>query len=111
MKYQLYDLEIVTVGDPVTFNCSHVAGEGMIIEGENIRFKPGTSKFSHYVLATLMPYIAAKQRATNEADWMKFESDIACPDPQCGARFSIRQTKQRDYDYEPRTQEGIMEII
>ena len=101
MKYQLYDLEIVTVGDPSTFNCSHKVGDTLLVQGENLSFKAGTKQFSHYALATLMPYIAAKQRATDESDFMFFEADIACPDPQCGARFRFRRTRRHTYEYTP----------
>jgi uncharacterized repeat protein (TIGR04076 family) len=100
MKYKLFDIEIVTVGDPATFNCSHVVGEGLIAEGENIRFKRGTKRFSHFALASLAPYIAAKQRVGDEADWMYFESEIACPDPQCGARFKFSRLSTRECDYQ-----------
>ncbi len=107
MKYQLFDLEITTVGDPATFNCSHVVGHGLRVQGENIAFLPGTHQFSHYALATLAPYIAAKQRATQGADWMKFESDIACPDPLCGARFRIKQMGKRIYEYQPNAKDKV----
>jgi uncharacterized repeat protein (TIGR04076 family) len=99
MKYLLYDLEITTTGNPETFNCSHKVGDGFIVEGENIRFKPGTKRFSHYVLASLTPYIAAKQRADQKSDWMFFENQIACPDPKCGAIFEFNRLKRRTYSY------------
>lgn len=101
MKYYLYDLEITTAGDPKTFNCSHVVDEGLVIKGENMSFKPGTKQFSHYMLATLVPYIAAKQRADQESDFMYFESDIACPDPMCGAVFRFKRVTKREYEYTP----------
>lgn len=101
MKYKLFDLEIVTIGDPQTFNCSHAVGDGLLVQGENIMFKPETKQFSHYVLASLSPYIAAKQRANQKSDFMFFESDIACPDPRCGAIFRIKRTSKRTYDYNP----------
>lgn len=102
MKYKLYDLEITTVGDPATFNCSHVVGEGLIVEGENVRFKNGTKQFSHYVLASLMPYISAKQRTQDKSDWMFFEDEISCPDPKCGARFVFKKLRRRQLKYSPK---------
>lgn len=99
MKYELYELEITTVGDPATFNCSHVVGEGLVVKGENISFKQGTTQFSHYALASLMPYIAAKQRAQQPSDWMYYETQIACPDPQCGARFEFKRRQKRTHTY------------
>ena len=101
MKYQLYDLEITTTGDPKSFNCSHVVGDGLLVKGENISFMPGTKQFSHYTLATLVPYIAAKQRAEHKSDFMYFESDIACPDPKCRAIFRIKRRNKREYEYSP----------
>lgn len=102
MKYKLYDLEITTVGDPSTYNCSHVHGDQLLVRGENIAFGPNTTQFSHYALATLMPYIAAKQRASDDKDWMAVEADIACPDPLCGARFHFKRLKLTTYEYSPR---------
>ncbi len=101
MNYHLYDLDIVTIGNPKEFNCSHVVGEGLLVSGENISFKPNTKRFSHYVLGALVPFIAAKQRAQQPNDWMYFESVIACPDPLCGAKFNITRTHKRVCDYEP----------
>lgn len=100
MKYYLFDLEIKTIGDPKTFNCSHKVGDSLIVQGESISFKPGTKRFSHYALGSLIPYIAAKQRATQETDWIYFETDIACPDPQCGARFHFKRGTKKEYEYE-----------
>lgn len=99
MQYKLYDLEIETIGDPAQFNCSHKVGDGLLVKGENILFKQGTKQFSHYVLATLMPYIAAKQRVEQQSDWMYYETDIACPDPQCGAKFRFKRTSKTAYNY------------
>jgi uncharacterized repeat protein (TIGR04076 family) len=99
MKYTLFDLDITTIGDPTTFNCSHVVGDGFTVRGENLAFKTGTTQFSHYVLASLAPYLAAKQRTTDKADWMYFEDTISCPDPQCGALFAIKRTAAKTYEY------------
>lgn len=104
MKYQLFDLEIETAGNPKNFNCSHKVGEGLLVRGENIMFKPGTEQFSHYVLASLTPYIAAKQRADDRSDFMFFETDIACPDPKCGAFFRFKRLPRKEYYYVPNTQ-------
>jgi len=100
MQYTLHDLEIEVVGDPKSFNCSHNVGDTLLVKGENLSFKPETKQFSHYALATLMPYIAAKQRAEQESDWMYYETDIACPDQKCGAIFRFKRTGKTVYDYE-----------
>ena len=99
MQYSLYDLEIEVTGDPKSFNCSHKVGDTLLVKGENFSFKTGTKHFSHYALATLIPYIAAKQRAEQNSDWMHYETDIACPDPQCGAIFKFKRMKKVEYSY------------
>jgi uncharacterized repeat protein (TIGR04076 family) len=99
MKYKLFDLKITTIGDKGTFNCSHIVGDGFFVCGEQIQFFEYTKQFSHYALATLLPYLAAKQRADDVNDWMYYESLIACPDPQCGALFSIERTERAEYEY------------
>lgn len=99
MKYMLNDIRVVTVGDPMEFNCAHNPGDGFECRGENLYFNEHTKQFSHFVLATLMPYIAAKQRAGDPNDWMQYEQDIACPDPQCSARFRFSVVERREYEY------------
>jgi uncharacterized repeat protein (TIGR04076 family) len=91
MKYDLYDLEITVVGDEKTFNCSHKAGDTLLVKG--------TEQFSHYALAALTPYIAAKQRAKQKSDWLYYETDIACPDPKCCAVFRFNRIAKTQYIY------------
>jgi hypothetical protein len=45
-----------------------------------------------YPLAALIPLLPAKQRETHPNDWMTTDTDIACPDPLCGAIFRITRT-------------------
>ena len=71
--------------------CSHRAGDSFEVQGENLRFPDGQA-FSMYALAALLPLLPAKQRVTHDNDWMTTDTDIACPDPHCGARFRITRT-------------------
>jgi len=99
MKYTLNNLKVTVAGDPRTFNCSHVVGQGFIVEGENFRLLPNTKYFSHYSFSSVIPFISAKQRVTNVKDWMTYENDIACPDPKCGAVIRIEKTGVQTYEY------------
>lgn len=99
MNYKLNDIRVTVVGKEEHFNCSHRVGDGFDCRGENLYFNKQTDYFSHFALATLMPYIAAKQRVTDPNDWMQFEQDIACPDPQCAARFRFTQIGYSTYEY------------
>ena len=52
-----------------------------------------------YSLAALLPLFAAKQRVLSKNDWMLSDSVIACPDPNCGARFRIIRTQPHVFSH------------
>lgn len=85
--FTLYDLrvEVVAGGEMV---CNHRAGDWFELSGENLSFPPGQT-FPLYPLAALLPLLPAKQRPTDANDWMTTDTDVACPDPNCGAVFRI----------------------
>ena len=93
-EFVLYDLRVEVVAGERPFVCSHHVGDGFAVEGENLVFAEGSS-FSMYALAALLPLLPAKQRPLQEADWMATDAYIACPDPNCGARFKISRTGRR----------------
>ena len=99
MKYTLNNLKITLEGDAKTFNCSHVVGQGFIVEGENFRLLPNTKFFSHYSFASVIPFISPKQRTSDVKDWMTYENNIACPDPKCGAVLHIERINKQIYEY------------
>jgi uncharacterized repeat protein (TIGR04076 family) len=90
-EFTLYDLRVEVVGDPGEMVCSHRPGDHFELSGENLRFPDGQS-FPLYPLAAILPLLPAKQRETAATDWMTTDTEIACPDPNCGARFRIRRT-------------------
>jgi uncharacterized repeat protein (TIGR04076 family) len=92
--FQLYDLRVEVVPSERPMVCGHRAGDWFRVEGENLRFPDGQA-FSMYALAALLPLLPAKQRMTDANDWMTTDSDVACPDPHCGARFRITRTGLR----------------
>lgn len=87
-EFELWDLQVETVGEPDSMVCGHNPGDTFEVKGENLIFSSGQS-FSMYSLAALLPLLPAKQRMTHAHDWMTTDADIACPDPHCGARFRI----------------------
>ena len=94
--FQLYDLRVEVVATERPMVCSHRAGDWFAVEGENLRFPDGQA-FSLYALAALLPLLPAKQRLTAVSDWMTTDTDVACPDPHCGARFRITRTGVRTF--------------
>lgn len=93
-EFTLYDLKVEVVGSEKPFVCSHQEGDYFLVEGENLVF-PKETKFSMYSLAALLPLLPAKQRELDANDWMLSDSEIACPDPNCGARFRITRIGKR----------------
>ena len=92
-EFTLYDLRVEVVATDRPMVCSHRAGDYFLVEGENLIF-PQTHSFSMYALSALLPLLPVKQRPLQQNDWMLSDSLIACPDPNCEARFRITRTKQ-----------------
>ena len=90
-EFELWDLRVEVCGDPQSMVCSHTPGEYFQVSGENLDFSYAPS-FSMYALAAILPLLPAKQRITHPNDWMTTDAEIACPDPNCGARFRITRT-------------------
>lgn len=89
--FELWDLRVEVVQGDRPMVCNHAVGDWFELSGENLRFPPGQT-FPLYPLAALLPILPAKQRDTAPADWMTTDSEVACPDPHCGARFRITRT-------------------
>ena len=94
--FTLYDLRVEVVAGPGPMVCNHQVGDYFELSGENLSFPAGQT-FPLYPLAAILPLLPAKQRETHRNDWMTTDADIACPDPNCGARFRITRTGRRTF--------------
>ena len=94
--FELFDLRVEVVATDRPMVCGHRAGDAFEVRGEDLWFDSGQS-FSMYALAALIPLLPAKQRRTHEHDWMTTDTDVACPDPHCGARFRITRIGRRTF--------------
>lgn len=92
--FELYDLKVEVVAGERPFVCSHHVGDCFYVRGENLEFPRGGA-FSLYALAAILPLLPAKQRPLDRNDWMGTDAEIACPDPNCGARFRITRVGRR----------------
>lgn len=97
-SFQLYNLRVEVVKGRGRFLCSHKVGDYFEVCGENLSFPAGQT-FSLYALSALLPILPAKQRLTDNNDWMTTDTDIACPDPHCGALFRITRTGKRTFKH------------
>ena len=95
-SFELYDLKVEVVATENPMVCSHKEGDAFYVIGEDLVFPEGGS-FSMYALAALLPLLPAKQRELDSNDWMLSDSLIACPDPNCGARFRISRIARREF--------------
>ena len=87
-EFDLWDLRVEVVGNQQNMVCGHRVGDYFEVRGENLTL-PADQSFSIYALAAILPLLPAKQRLTHKNDWMSTDTEIACPDPHCGARFKI----------------------
>jgi len=97
-SFSLYDLRVEVVATEKPMVCNHKAGDFFELSGENLRFPEGQT-FPLYPLAALLPILPAKQRMTDPNDWITTDTDIACPDPHCGALFRITRTGTRTFSH------------
>ena len=97
-EFWLYDLRVEVVAGEQPMVCNHRAGDYFLVQGENIIFGEQGS-FPLYPLAALLPLLPAKQRDTQQHDWMSTDAEVACPDPYCGARFRITRIGKRTYSH------------
>ena len=96
--FELFDLKVEVVGSDKPMVCNHPEGAFFLVEGENLVFSD-TQRFPMYSLAAILPLLPAKQRVTDENDWMTTDAEIACPDPHCGGRFRITRLGKRRFTH------------
>jgi len=100
--FTLYDLRVEVVAGDRPMVCGHRAGDSFGLSGERLSLPRGQS-FSIYALAALLPLLPAKQRTTDPHDWMTTDTEVACPDPNCGARFRITRVRTRRFRHSETT--------
>ena len=106
-SFELYDLRVeVTAPDGGAIYCGATPGDYFELRGEMLHLPPGQG-FSIYSLAALLPLLPAKQRPTHANDWMTSDGDVACPDPNCGARFRITRLGTRTFRHSETTAEKL----
>jgi len=105
-KFTLYDLKVEVTASDRPFVCGHKEGDYFLVVGENLVF-PNNSPFSMYALAALLPLLPAKQRDLDTNDWMLSDTTVACPDPNCGARFKITRIGKRGFSHAECTAEPV----
>jgi uncharacterized repeat protein (TIGR04076 family) len=102
-SFELYDLRVeVTAPEGGAIYCGARPGDYFELRGEMLHLPPGQG-FSIYSLASVLPFLAAKQRPTDRNDWMTTDTDIACPDPHCSTRLRITRLGRRRFSHSETT--------
>ncbi len=96
--FELYDLAVEVVHhDPAKpLICKHELGEVFYVRGSQVEFPPGQG-FGLYALLAVLPFVPAKQRPSQDADWMNTDAVIGCTDPNCGAGFRMTRLEPKTY--------------
>lgn len=101
--FELYDLRVEAIVPPgAKIYCGANEGDYFELKGEMLTLPAGQG-ISIYSLASVLPLLPAKQRATHPNDWMSTDAEIACPDPNCGSRLRIVRTALRKFKHSETT--------
>ena len=81
MKFELYDLRVTVVAIEGRSVCGMQIGDYFeVTESSRLRL-PADRHFCIYALNSVLPFLAAKQRALASGDWLEQDALVACPDP------------------------------
>lgn len=97
-KFILYDLKVEVIKGKKKFVCNHKVGDYFELSGENLSIPAGQT-FTIYALGSLLALLPAKQRMTDPNDFMTTDTDVACPDPNCGAIFRIQRIRKKIFKH------------
>jgi len=97
-SFSLYDLKIEVIHHDKAkpFVCKHTLGDSFMVRGSLIEMPAGQT-FGLYAMLAVLPFVPAKQRPTQETDWMASDAVIGCTDPYCGAGFRISRLESKTY--------------
>ncbi|MCY4524989.1 MAG: TIGR04076 family protein, partial [Anaerolineaceae bacterium] len=81
-EFLLYDLRVTVVEIEGESVCGMQVGDYFeLTESSRLRIPEG-KHFCIYALASVVPFLAAKQRELDENDWLAQDSHVMCPDPE-----------------------------
>ena len=97
-EFQLYDLRVTVVDIEGESVCGMQVGDFFeLTESSRLRIPPG-KHFCIYALATVIPFLAAKQRELDDNDWLARDSHAVCPDPEERVIMRMERRRRRTLD-------------
>ena len=96
---QLWDLRVTVESIEGRSVCGLAVGDYFELTHSSHLTIPAGRHFCVYALASVLPLLAAKQRALEEDDWLEQDSLVCCPDPD--ERLVMRIERRRRISLDP----------
>jgi uncharacterized repeat protein (TIGR04076 family) len=75
--------------------CGMRPGDYFDLVASNELRLPDGKHFCVYALASVLPFLAAKQRQLPAGDWLEADNEVCCPDPEERLVMRIERTGRR----------------
>jgi uncharacterized repeat protein (TIGR04076 family) len=92
---ELYDLRVTVDGIEGRSVCGMRVGDHFDLTNSAHLSLPEGQHFCVYALASVLPFLAAKQRDLAAGDWLAQDSLFACPDPEERLIMRVSRTRRR----------------
>ncbi|MEU3163128.1 TIGR04076 family protein [Streptosporangium sp. NPDC006930] len=92
---ELYDLRVVVDRIEGRSVCGMEVGDCFTLENSAHLRLPDGEHFCVYALASVLPFLAAKQRDLAEGDWLERDTLFTCPDPEERLVMRVERTGRR----------------
>lgn len=96
---QLWDLRVTVESIEGRSVCGLAVGDYFELTHSSHLTIPAGRHFCVYALASVLPLLAAKQRALEDDDWLEQDSLVCCPDPD--ERLVMRIERHRRISLDP----------
>ncbi len=96
---QLWDLRVTVESIEGRSVCGLAVGDYFELTHSSHLTIPAGRHFCIYALASVLPLLAAKQRALEDDDWLEQDSLVCCPDPD--ERLVMRIERRRRVSLDP----------
>jgi uncharacterized repeat protein (TIGR04076 family) len=95
---ELWDLRVTVESIEGRSVCGLAVGDYFELSRSSRLTIPAGRHFCIYALASVLPLLAAKQRAMDEDDWLAREALVCCPDPDEGLVMRIERRQRVPLD-------------
>jgi uncharacterized repeat protein (TIGR04076 family) len=92
---ELYDLRVTVERIDGRSVCGLEVGDWFELTESNRLRIPEGKHFCVFALQSVLPFLAAKQRALADGDWLEQDSLFACPDPDERVILRVERTGRR----------------